>query len=389
MPRRAFLSADQTRSLLLAGIVGAVILASGLLLAPQRAWSNLFVASFFLLTIGLGGTVFLALTFVSGAGWQVAFRRAPEAMAMVVPITGAVVLVVLALRMNLYGWRHHGSGDAGTFWFKELWLTPWFWLLRSVGYVVAWSVLGGWLVYRSRWQDANASQAASSAGNIRLSAVFLIVYAVTFSLASADWIMALEPMWFSTIWGVYNFAGMIFAALAVVVILCLLLSRPGRSLHGVFRTEHLHDLGKLLVGFSCFWMYIWFSQYMLIWYSNIPEETSYFVTRTNGPWGPVVVVSIVLNWLAPFFALLPRSAKRSTSVMMRVAVVILVGRWLDLCLMVFPATLGETPVLGIWEIAAVVVVVAFGLILLDRSFQAAQPVPQNDPYLTESLQYHA
>ncbi len=369
-----------------------VILASGIFFAPERVWSNLFVATFYLLTIGLGGTMFVALTYVTGAGWHVAFRRVPEAMAMLVPISGAAVLVVLAMRMRQYGWHHHGTGDAGTFWFKELWLTPTFWFARSVGYVLIWSVFGEWLVRRSRQQDASSlrsGQTGNLTGNIRLSAIFLMAYAVTFSLASADWIMALEPLWFSTMWGVYNFAGMMLSALAVVVLLCILLSKQRGLLDGTFNDEHLHDLGKLLVGFSCFWMYIWFSQYMLIWYANIPEETSYFITRTNGPWGPVVVVSIVLNWLVPFFVLLPKPAKRSRTVMLRVAIVLLVGRWVDLYLMVFPSVLGATPVFGIWEIAAACGGVAVGIYLLRRSFTAANAVPKHDVYLAESLHYHA
>ncbi len=389
MPNTALLSDEQRKHLSWVAIASAAVLACGLLFAPDRVWNNLLVGTLYLLTIALGGTVFLALANVTGAGWHVAFRRVPEAMAMVVPFAGAAILVVLAVRMKHYGWHHHGGGDAGTFWFKELWLTPWFWFARAIGYVVVWSLLGGWLVRRSRIQDADASH-NYLAGNIRLSALFLAVYAVTFSLASADWIMALEPLWFSTMWGVYNFSGMIFAALAVVAILCNLLSRQRRPLHGVFNTEHLHDLGKLIVGFSCFWMYIWFSQYMLIWYSNIPEETSYFITRTHGPWGPVVIVSIVLNWIVPFFVLLPRPAKRNASVMMKVAVVVLIGRWVDLYLMVFPSTpVGKTPIFGILEIAAIACTAAIGIWLVDRAFRASGPMPINDPYLSESLSYHA
>ena len=128
---------------------------------------------------------------------------------------------------------------------------------------------------------------------------------------------------------------------------------------------------------------------MLIWYANIPEETSYFITRTHGPWGPIVVVSIILNWVVPFFALLPRSAKRSTGVMLKVAVVILIGRWVDLYVMVFPSTVGETPVFGIWEVSAIVCVAVVGLSLVDRAFRSANPVPSSDTYLAESLHYHA
>ncbi|MFC1758600.1 hypothetical protein ACFL2H_07505 [Planctomycetota bacterium] len=388
MQPSAILSADKRRTLSGMAAVAAVILAIGLIVSPERAWSSAFVAAFYLLTIGLGGALFVALTYVTGAGWNVAFRRVPEAMALIIPFAGAATVAVLALRIQQYGWHHHGEGGAGTFWFKELWLTPSFWFTRSIGYVIVWSLLAGQLVHRSRKQ-ATASTGSALPGTVRLSAVFLIVYALTFSLASADWIMALEPMWFSTMWGVYNFSGMILAALAVTVILCIRLSKKNGPLRDAFRVEHLHDLGKLLVGFSCFWMYIWFSQYMLIWYSNIPEETSYFITRTNGPWGPVVVISIALNWLVPFFVLLPKPAKRSRIVMMRVAIVLLIGRWVDLYLMVYPSIFGETPVFGICELAAACCGTVAGIYLLDRAFRSGDPVPQNDVYLEESLHYHA
>ncbi len=385
MPSREVLSIHHKRSLAFVVTVAAGILAVGLFVAPERAWSNLFVSTFYLLTIGMGGTLFIALTVVTGASWHLAFRRVPEAMAMIVPATGVAVLAVLVLRLREYGWHHHGDGDAGTFWFKELWLTPSFWFLRSVGYLAIWSALGGWMVRRLRNEAAEGTRSKS----IRPSVLFLIAYAVTFSLASADWIMALDPLWFSTMWGVYNFSGMILSALAVVVMLCVVLSKPGRPLDGIFNTEHLHDLGKLIVGFSCFWMYIWFSQYMLIWYTNLPEEVSYFVIRTRGPWAPIVVMSIVLNWLVPFLVLLPKSAKRSASVMLRVAVVILIGRWVDLSSMVFPSTVGETPIFGILEVAAVCGTAAAGILLIDKSLIAAHPVSVDDVYLQDSLNYHA
>ncbi|PHS03322.1 MAG: hypothetical protein COA78_18370 [Blastopirellula sp.] len=353
-----------------------------------RIWSNLFVVAFFLLTIALGGTLFIALTYISGAGWHVAFRRIPESLAKALPVAGIFMLLVLGLRFQEYGWHHDWHGGPGTFWFKELWLTPWFWMIRSVAYVVVWSLLGKMLVSRSLKQDESGDTKLSDS-NVGLSALFLAVYAVTFSLACVDWIMALDPLWFSTIWGVYNFSGMIQATLAVIIILGLLLRVQGRPLHGVFTDEHLHDLGRLMIGFSCFWMYIWFSQYMLIWYTNIPEETSYFIIRTHGSWGPVVVVSIILNWVIPFFVLLPQPAKRSSGIMMKVAIVVLIGRWVDLYVMIFPSTLISKPVFGIWEIASICCLVGAGTLLILRCFDAKNPVPAKDPYLKESLHYHA
>ncbi len=387
---------NQQRSLAGMILVCALVLAAGVWLAPDRTWSNLLVAAFYLLTLGLGGAVFVALTYVTGAGWHVAFRRIPETLAKTLPLAGGAMILVLFARASAYGWSH-GEGDAGTFWFKEIWLTPAFWLIRAVIYIVAWSFLSRLLVTRSQQQD-ETGDATLTRGNVRLSALFLAVYAVTFSLASIDWIMALDPLWFSTMWGVYNFSGMIQAALAAVIILGLVMRAPGGPLQGIFRDEHLHDLGKLLIGFSCFWMYIWFSQYMLIWYSNIPEETSYFIHRIHGSWGPVVVLSIILNWIVPFFVLLPMRAKRSAGVMMKVAGVVLIGRWVDLYLMVFPSVgatgasetkLFEAPVFGLWEVAGIGCLAAVTGLLVIRCFAATNPVPKQDPYLSESLHYHA
>ena len=168
-----------------------------------------------------------------------------------------------------------------------------------------------------------------------------------------------------------------------------MLRKHGGPLEGVFNDEHLHDLGRLLIGFSCFWMYIWFCQYMLIWYSNLPEETFYFEARMHGPWGPIVVLSIFLNWIVPFFALLPKPAKRSSSVMMKIAVVVLIGRWVDLYVMVFPSVIGDVPAFGLLEVLAICGLAASGSVMLARSFASRSHMPQRDPYLAESLHYHA
>ncbi len=375
------------RKLVAATVSGAVLLALSNLFAPNRVWANLLVGAYYLVTLGLGGALFIALTNVSGGGWQAAFRRVPEAMTGVLPVAGLILLGTIAMRLGEYGWHHHGEGDVGTFWFKEFWLSPQFLAIRAVAYLLLWVAFARALVRRSHQQDA-----LSSASNARIpagtSSVFLAVFAITISLAGVDWMMALEPMWFSTMWGVYQFSGLIQATVAAMIVACILLRRQG-VLEGVFTDEHLHDLGKLLLGFSCFWMYIWFSQYMLIWYANMPEETSYFISRMHTAWAPVVVGSIVLNWIVPFFVLLPRPCKRSESIMLKVAVVVLVGRWVDLSVMVFPPVVGDLPVFGIPELAGIVSMAGLFGLLFAQSFASAAPVPRNDPFLEESLHYHA
>ncbi len=373
------------RKLITAVVVSVVILAATAVISPMRAWANLLLASYYLITLGLGGALFIALTTVTGAGWNTAFRRVPEAMTGLLPVAGIALLAAIAIRLPEYGWHVHGGHDPGTFWFKEFWLTPKFLMTRAVIYVLLWIIFAKLLVGQSRRQDVRGG--AQRPISPIVSVLFIFVFGVTITLAGIDWIMSLEPLWFSTMWGVYQFAGLMMGILSSIIIACILLRRIG-ILEGIFRDDHLHDLGKLLMGFGCFWMYIWFSQFMLIWYSNIPEETSYFILRTNSAWGPIVVIAILLNWVVPFFTLLPRPCKRSESVMLKVAVIVLIGRWVDLYMMIFPPVTGEVPVFGLPEIASFIVVVSLAGLLFVRAFAASDPVPQNDPYLQESLHYH-
>ena len=381
------------RSLTALAVVAALILAGSWIVAPVAAWSSSLVAVYMTITIALGGLLFVAFEYATGAGWSVVFRRVPEALAMTLPVLGLVVIAVVAAGANGYVWQHEGE-DIGTLWFKELWLTKLFFLARAVVYIALWSLLAWMVVSVSRKQD-QTRDLKQTFTNRRLSGLVLLVFAPTFSLAASDWFMSLEPMWFSTVWGAYHFAGLAMSSLAVVVLLTLYLRRTG-PLRGLFREDHLHDLGKLLFGFSVFWMYLWFSQYMLIWYSNIPEETLYYIPRLQGAWGPLVIANLALNWFIPFFVLLPRPAKRSSVVMARIAIIVLIGRWLDLYLMVFPSTGAEGPLWGMheaaWailaripELAAVVLALSLLCLLFFRSLAKASVVPVGDPLLNESL----
>jgi len=160
------------------------------------------------------------------------------------------------------------------------------------------------------------------------------------------------------------------------------------AFRGVLTDDHLHDLGKLLLAFSTFWAYIWFSQYMLIWYADIPEETSYYVLRQHGAWSSLLLLNFGINWVVPFFVLLPRGAKRDAGTMVKVAVLLLVGRWFDLYLMILPPILGGVPAIGLWEVGLLVGGIGVCVPAVVRGLRAAPIVPLRDPYLAESLHYH-
>ncbi len=379
VPRRV-----ETRLWLLV-VLGSAIIAAGLLFAPQRTWPNLLLMSFYLLTLSLAGVVFVALQYVSGAHWAVALRRVPEAMGKLIPVGGAAVLVILFIRPALYSWTAPAAGAEPVPAFRAWWLSLTFFRGRAIAFVLLWTLFAFVLTRASIRQDTDGA-ARHTVANSRLSAFFVVLFAFTFWLAAYDWIMSLDPRWYSTIFASYNFAGLFLGGLAALTLLVIWLRARAAI---IVTDDHLHDLGKLLFAFSTFWMYLWFSQYMLIWYANVPEETTYFVQRLHGYWASLFVLDMVLNWVGPFFALLPRRNKKNPNVLMKVCIVLLAGRWLDLYLMIMPSFAGKTLPLGVIE--AGVAAGGFGVFMLAflRVLRSAPLVPLRDPFLAESLHYHA
>lgn len=365
-------------------IVSAATIAIGLAASPDRTWGGILIASYGLLGIGLGGLFFVALNDTCGATWAVAIRRVPEAMAIALPLGAAGLGAVFAFHPSIYPWIAHAEHLPG---FKGLWLNQPFFFLRAAVYIALWLLFASAIVRRSRAQDGGGGSASPRRRSRALSIGFVVVFAFSFWLASFDWIMSLEPHWYSTIFGIYNFAGLFSSSLAVLVLLVFARRRSG-ALRMVVREEHLHDLGKLLFAFSTFWMYIWFSQYMLIWYSNIPEEATYFVRRRTGAWLPLFYLNVVLNWAVPFVALLSRPAKRGR-VLAWAATAVLIGRVLDLYLMVAPAVTTGGPAFGLWEMAPLTAAGAVFVLAFRRTFASAPAVPFRDPALAASLSYHA
>jgi hypothetical protein len=306
--------------------LGVLTLILGLLLDLYRVWANLLVISFIAIGLGLAGILLSALFRVTGATWAGPVKGPLNAMASLLPLGAAGLLIVLVLCPGLYPWTdtaHEGSHHPSAW--QQVWLQRPFFLGRALSYLACWLVFGGLL------RRAPRSQA--------LAGLFLVVFALTWWLASCDWIMSLEPAWSSTMFGVYSFAGLLLSGLAAVTLL-FILGRASTCPAGRDFENRLHDLGKLLFAFSTFWMYIWFCQYMLIWFVNIPEETSYYVRRLAGIWQPLVFVNVLLNWVAPFFLLLPRKNKRDSGLVKKVCILLLVGRCLDVYLMVLPAIQG-------------------------------------------------
>jgi hypothetical protein len=377
----------RTISMVLAAI-GLIAAAAGAFIAPTRMWASWLLAAYYALGIGLAGLCFVAIHYTTGSTWSVAIRRVPESLAGTLPFSIAMMAILFVAHPQLYGWTSDATLASSTepaTAFKQLWLSRPFFLARAVVYSGIWILFAAMIRKRSRRQDEDGDPRWTHE-NVRLSAAFLVLFGITLTLASFDWLMSLEYHWFSTIFGVYNFAGLFQSGLAVIILVALWLERTG-PLKDVLNEGHLHDLGKLLFAFTVFWAYIWFSQYMLIWYTNIPEESSYFIRREHGRWFPLFILNIFLNFVIPFVVLLRRDMKRHRQAIAIVAAIVLLGRWLDIYLMIFPGIVGESPTLGSWELGLTLGGIgAFGLVL-SRVLSGAPAVPLADPDLVESLQY--
>jgi hypothetical protein len=370
-------------------LLGAGAAIFGLSTAPERIWPGLMLNGFYVMSLALSAMFFLAIQRVTGARWSAALRRIPEAFALALPPICVLMLVFFLFgRQTLFTWMHPGAFDHMTVGGKAQYLQPGWVLARVIIAFAAWSVVV------ILWRRASLRQDQEPAENLvwherltRYAVLFIPLFAVTFTLAAFDWIVSLDPSWFSTMFGFYVFAGFFVQGIAAVTLAAVLL-RQGEPMRNVIAERHLHDLGKMLFAFSTFWAYIWTGQYLLIWYGNIPEEITHFATRTRGPWVYVFALNLIVNWVIPFIALLSARAKKSPGRLAAACVLLLCGHWVDLYLLIMPSFSPSAPRLSILE-----VVIGIGflslLYLLARSALARAPlVPVNDPILTYEESVH-
>lgn len=363
------------RILQAAVVCGTATLAMGIWQVPQQTWATLLLVNLYLLGLGLGGLAWLSLHYLTGARWSESLKGIPRAMSMVLPVAAIGLLAVLLCRPSLYAWTKTGFAEEPASPLRHLWLNRPFFLLRAAIYLGLWVAFAAAFMKTPR-PGGPASQAAAARPRVGLSGAFLVVLGITLWLASHDWVMSLEPEWTSTMFGVYNFAGLFVSSLAATTLLVIWLSSRGDSGLRVTK-DQLHDLGTLLFAFSSFWMYLWFCQYWLIWYVNNPEETAYFVRRSQGDWPVLSLLNLIFNWGVPFIVLLFRSAKRNPLILGIVAVVILVGRWLDLTVMIFPSQGSETAAFGIIGAGLLVGGTAAFLLAVFFSLSKSSPVPSS------------
>jgi hypothetical protein len=367
-------------------VVGAVtcaVLAPG---NPKQFFFSWLVSFLFFLSLALGALFFVLIQYAAQGGWSVVLRRIGETTFAALPLMALLFVPVLLGLHDLFEWTHEEAvaGDALLRW-KTPYLNVTFFLARAAVFFGAWSLIAVFYYRVSRRQDATADPAASARLR-RLAGPAIIVLAITQTFASIDWIMSLTPHWYSTIFGVYFFAGSFVGFIALLSVVATAMRRAG-LLDAVISDEHLHDVGKLLFGFTAFWAYIAFSQFFLVWYANLPEETVWFKARLEGSWANISVLLMVGHFAVPFFYLMGRAVKRRGSTLAIGGVWLLAMHYVDLYWQVMPTLHPGGVRLSVLDAAAVLAVggsfVAFTGWLLRR--QAL--VPLGDPRLGESLAF--
>lgn len=367
--------------------IGLGTLAVGVAVDPTRAFTNLLVGSLLVLGLAVGALVWLCLLAVANAGWAAVLKRVLEGFGSFIPVGALLLLATTPGLRSVYEWARPATKGDGLLMGKAAFLNPGFFLLRMAIILALWTAFSARIRRLSLWQEARPEAAfAAAAATRRWAAGFLVVFAVTACLGAFDWIMTIEAHWYSTIFGLYNIAGILASSAAGVAVATVLLARAGALPH--VKTDHLHDLGKLMLGFATFWAYLWFSQFLLIWYSNLPDETAYFELRWQGGWQPLFFANLIVSWALPFLLLLPRAAKRDASHLLRVGILMLVGRWLDLWLMTMPGNFAERPWPGLVELAGVGGPLALFVFWTARAFQRVPLFPRRDPFIGESLHHH-
>jgi len=361
----------------------------------NRPWSAFYVALFFSLGITLLVLAFYAIQRVAQVGWSVVILRVMEAItANLLPVSIIMIIVIVASVMHLnhlFPWMVEGTFDPTSDKYdpivdgKSWWINSTGFVLRSIGYLLVWNAYRFFIRKNSIKEDTANDGNKTYKKNYNASVIFLFLFMVSESMMSWDWIMGLDPHWFSTLFGWYVLATLLVSALTVIAFFTIYLRSKGAL--PLVNDSHIHDLAKFMFGFSVFWTYLWFSQFMLIWYADIPEETTYFVARFTEYKLPFLGM-VVMNFVFPILLLLNSDFKSKPWFVLIGGSVILVGHYIDVFIMIMPSTVGGQWYFGIPEISSLCLFIGLLIYTTLNAFSKANPVPTGNPFLEESKQFH-
>ena len=361
--------------------------------AWTRFWANFLLSGFFFTAVGVLATAFMCIQYLATGGWYVAAKRIFEAFSQYLPIGFAVfVIIILAGFLGpehgvnaLYEWTNTAEvAKDEVLSGKSAWLNLPFFAVRVCIY------FGFWILFANKLRKQSIAEDSEPGINwynksMRTAATFLPIFGLTFCMATWDWMMSIQPHWYSTMFGVNVFAASLVAMMALVNMTAVLMKRAGYM--SWINENHHHDMSKFMFAFSCFWAYTWVSQYLLIWYANLPEETPYYITRLHGAWKWLFAVNFILNFVAPFLLFMTRDSKRTENMIILTGIVVLIGKYIDWYLIIMPNSAKETSGFGFMEIGFFAFFAGLFILRTASSLTKANLIPQNHPFTEETLHH--
>ena len=367
-----------------------------------RFWAVLLQNSTYWLLLVNASMFFICVTTMAHGGWQIAFRRIPEAISSAVPVLGIITFVILLAivfghRTDIYHWLDKDAVAADKILNgKSGFLNPGFFLVFSAISILLWWLLGRKMRTMSLESDAAPMDYDQSKKWIWKNTVWASLFTVVFGLTVAStlpwlWLMSIDAHWYSTMYSWYTFASTFVSGMSLIALIVIFLKNQGKLEY--VTDEHLHDIGKFMFAFSVFWTYLWFSQYMLIWYSNQPEETRYFIDRIGtarqpGAYKGIFFFNLIVNFACPLLILMKKSTKRSYTVITFMAVLIIFGHWIDFYQMVMPGTVRENAQMLPFEFGIAALFIGIILWCVGRYLSSNSLLAKNHPYLKESMIHH-
>ena len=386
---------------ILSVIVGFFMFGTGDVHDKTRFWATLLHNSIYFMLICNASMFFICATTLAWSGWQLAFQRVSEAISAVVPVIGVIAFVIMMSIVfgghhmtHIYHWTDtEAVANDEILDGKSGFLNVKFYTIWTVLTILFWSVLGYKMRKRSRELDAKPLESVQEGKkyiwkNTVWAAIFIVWFSLTvMSVTPWLWLMSIDAHWYSTMYSWYSFASTFVAGMSLIALYIVYLKNQGYLEY--LNDEHLHDVGKFMFAFSVFWTYLWFSQYMLIWYANIPEETVYFKSRTKGgPYSGIFWLVLIINFLAPLLLLMKRGAKRNYTTMTFMAVLIIFGHWLDFYQMIFASVAKEHVELGLYDFGVAAGFIGLIMLVTGNVLSKHSLVVRNHPFVKESIIHH-
>ncbi|MDR4987234.1 MAG: hypothetical protein RG741_00165 [Bacteroidales bacterium] len=366
-------------------VIGIAALVYGFITEPAQAWTNILLNNMFYLTIAMGALLFFALQYVTNSGWSALFQRLPLALGAWLP-AGALVMLLLYFGLpDIYKWAQPGIVEADKLIaHKRPFLNVPFYMIRIIIYFSLWISL--MMILRRHAAKEDAAPNLLSHDKLRYySKVFIFVAAFFFSLAAIDWIMTIDAHWYSTLFGFRAAVTSIYYAVAVIVLMIWWLRRKG--FFSELNLAHRHDFARYLFRFSVVWGYLWFMQFLIIWYANIPEMTAYYYPRFLGEWRILFYAEPLINFAIPCVLMMSDVAGRNKILMITVSLLLVFGLWISLYLQIMPGSAGNIQP-GIVEAGSWLGFTGLFLFMVSSRLEKAPMIPVNHPQLEESKHHH-